>query len=551
MRKYTKISVFVMIGFMFGIMAQPTISDDNIFSDIRKFNQVLQSIHRNYVEDVDSGKLVEDAIRGMLKDLDVHSVYITAEEMQKVRENFQGSFEGIGIQYDIIDDTLIVVSPIVGGPSEELGIMSNDKIIKIDGESAVGITKADVPKRLKGPGGTKVVLDIMRDNNPELLTFEITRAKIPIYSVDAKFMIDGTDIGVVKVNRFAGTTHRELTEALRELKAKGMKKLVLDLRGNPGGYLEQAYEMADEFVKNDTIVFTKGRMSDANEFHIGRKGQPYESIPMIVLINAGSASASEIVSGAIQDLDRGLVIGETSFGKGLVQRQYPLDDGSAYRLTIAKYYTPSGRCIQRPYEDKDKYRHMVGRLTLEEGSYIDNAYDKIEKQVKKINEVAKEGEEIHLDSLPMHYTKNGRVVLGGGGITPDVIIKQDTITDMSVDFRRKNLYMKFINDFMQTDEGRKIKDKYSQDFDLFKKEFLPDSEIMDDFRKLAEKNEIKWSDEDYNTDQDYIKVNIKLYIAQSIWNRSVIPQIFYQQDRQMMRAVELFPEAEKMMLSTK
>ncbi len=547
MRKILIAAVSVVVGVFLGLQISPLISGDNIYGQFEKFQKVLGLTYKNYVDPVDSKELVESAIRGMLDDLDVHSVYIDAKQMKKVNEDFRGNFEGIGVEYDIINDTIVIVTPIVGGPSEKLGILANDKIVKINDSSAIGLPRDQVPIRLKGPKGTKVTVDIKRDGVPELLRFDIVRDEIPIYSVDAKFMIDGTDIGVVEVNRFAQNTHRELLDAMEELKKQGMKKLIIDLRGNPGGYLQQAFLMADEFIKGgNKIVYTRGRVPDANEEYNSTNGQDFEKIPLIVLVNAGSASASEIVSGAIQDLDRGLIVGETSFGKGLVQRQFPIGDGSAVRITIAKYYTPSGRCIQRPYKDKDKYRHLVGRFELKEGNYIDDGYDKIVKQLEEMNKDKDPKDRIHIDSLPIYHTKSGRVVLGGGGITPDYIIKQDRITDLSVELRRKNLYFLYIRDYL-SGKGMKLREKYENNFPDFYRNYKIDDKMLSDFRKMAEDDGIKWNEEDYNKDKDYIKVVLKAFIARYIWNREKMAQVFHVVDKQLMKALELFPDAERVM----
>lgn len=546
MKKYLIITGAIIIGALIGFFIQPLVSGDSIFDQVRKFDYVLNTAAKNYVEEVDTQKLTEAAIKAALNELDVHSVYIPAEEMKRVNEDFQGSFEGIGIEFDIINDTITIVTPIPGGPSEMLGLMSGDKIIKIDDENAVGLSRSEVPKKLKGPKGTKVKVEIVRANQKETLKFTITRDKIPINTVDAAYIIDNTDIGVIVVNRFAATTHEELVESLNALSQQGMKRLILDLRGNPGGYLNQAVLMADEFLnKGDTIVYTIGRKNKFDESYIASGGSKFKKIPLIVLINAGSASASEIVSGAIQDLDRGLIIGETSYGKGLVQRQYDIGDGSAFRLTISKYYTPSGRSIQRPYKDKDKYRHLVGRLELEEGSYIENAKERIIKQVKEINSKAsKEEEKIDINNLPIYKTRRGRVVFGGGGITPDYIIKQDTITKFSAELRRKNLFFEFASGIMQN-QGITLKSKYSQGFTSFLKNYNITDAMIDDFKKLATSKEIEWNDDAYKIDEEFIKISIKSAIARMIWDRNKFLEVFYTIDPQIKKAIELFPEAEK------
>ncbi len=545
MKKFFWVIPAVLVGILVGIYFSPVFSTDNIYHQIKKIDKVLNIAVKNYLETVDTQKLGEAAIKGILSELDVHSVYISAEEMKRVNEDFQGSFEGIGIEFDVINDTIVVVSPIPGGPSEALGIRSGDKIVKIDGQNAVGMSRSDVPKKLRGPKGTIVEIDIKRDGVKELIHYRIKRDKIPLNTVDAAFIVDGTDIGVIVVNRFAATTHDEFVTALQKLSSKGMKKLVLDLRGNPGGYLNQAFLMAEEFIKSgDTIVYTKGRSPEFEEVYVSSGSSPYVKLPLIVLINAGSASASEIVSGAIQDLDRGLIVGETSFGKGLVQRQYELGDGSAFRLTIAKYYTPSGRCIQRPYKDRDKYRHLEGRLELEEGSYIYNAYEKIIAQVKRINDTIKNpSERISIDSLPIYFTRAKRVVFGGGGITPDYIIKSDTITKMTASIRRENLFFEFIDKKLMK-EIENIKKAYPN-FKDFKNKFRVSEQVLNDFKSFVENKGINVTRQDWETDRDYISAYLKAQIARIIWTREEFLEILFSVDNQFKKALELFPEAIK------
>jgi carboxyl-terminal processing protease len=468
--------------------------------------------------------------------------------MKQVEEDFQGSFDGIGVQFDVIQDTIVVIAPISDGPSEKVGIQAGDKIVKIDTLNAIGLNRDLVPKYLKGPKGTKVVLTIKRSGVKDLLTFTVVRDKIPLYSVDASFVIDSTDIGVIVVSRFAATTHDEMVQAIQSLKKQGMKKLILDLRGNPGGYLNQAFLMADEFLKGgDTIVYTKGRRPEFDETYTSSAGGLLEDIPLTVLINAGSASASEIVSGAIQDLDRGLIVGETSFGKGLVQRQYPLSDGSAYRLTIARYYTPSGRSIQRPYKDKEGYRNLIGRIELKEGSNIGTALEVVRKEIQEENEKKikenKNKEVINIDSLPIYYTKAGRIVLGGGGIIPDYIVKQDTITRFSIDLRIKRIFFEYVDQYLHN--GKEIKEKYNNNFADFLRNWKVTDKMMQDFKKLAIEKEVKWDEESYKKDEDFIKTEIKGTVARSVWDRNAYVQVFSTIDKQILTAKKLFPEALK------
>lgn len=546
MKRYLYIVPVFLVGILIGIYFQPLISGDNIYSDLKKFEHVMMTAYKNYVEDINTGELVDGAIKGMLEQLDPHSVYFSADQMVKVNEDIQGSFDGIGVEFEIVNDTIVIATPLVGGPSEALGILANDKIVKINDSSAIGLSREDIPKKLKGPRGTIVTVHIKRDGAPELLKFDIIRDRIPVFSIDAKYIIEGTDIGVIEVNRFAQTTHREFVQAMDTLRKQGMKKVIIDLRWNPGGILDEAYFIADEFVRaGDTIVYTKGRIQDIIETYISTKGQEYEKMPVIVMINEGSASASEILSGAIQDLDRGLVVGETSFGKGMVQRQFPLPDMSAFRLTVGYYYTPSGRCIQRPFKDKDKYRHLAGRLELEEGFYMENAFGKIAAQVEKLNTGKKPEEQVNIKNLPLHKTKSGRTVFGGGGVTPDYIVKQDTVTRLSIELFRKSLPLNFAKKYFE-ENGKTLKEKYYGNFRDYFNNFSIDKNIVAEFRKYAEDKGASWNDEQYKTDGEYIRNSIKGYMAKFIWNREKMVQILNVNDKQLLKAVELFPFAEKL-----
>lgn len=519
----------VTIGVILGVAVQPSISGDNVYEQVSKFNDVLSMAVKNYVEEVDTQKLTEAAIKGMLDELDPHSVYISAKEMQKVEEDFRGSFDGIGVEFDIINDTITVVSPIAGGPSEALGIMAGDKIVKINDTISVKTTREQVPKKLRGPKGTIVKLHIKRSGEKELLVFDVMRDKIPINSVDASFMIQGTDVGYITANRFSATTHSEIVQAAEKLKAQGMKKLLLDLRGNPGGYLDQAHKIADEFIPGEQkIVYTKGRRPEFNEDLMSKPGDRLEDIPLIVMINGGSASASEIVSGAVQDLDRGIVVGETSFGKGLVQRQFGLGDGSAYRLTISRYYTPSGRLIQRPYSDKDKYYKGEGRDEGEEGDNI--AHEK-------------DNSEDHKDR-PKFKTVGGRTVYGGGGITPDYIVKSDTIAMLARKLRAKNLFWEVADNVMKT-QGKQLRSEYDGNMSKFLAQYKTSEAEIDNLKNLAKSKDVEWNEQEYKQDEDYLRTVIKAYVARSLFNNNGFTATMLTIDKQTEKALALFPEASK------
>lgn len=518
---------FTVIGALIGVRFQEVVSSDTLRDQLIKFNDVLSYTQKYYVEDVDTQKLVEAAINGLLGTLDPHSVYIPASQVPRVEEEFRGNFEGIGIEFDVINDTLIVIAPVAGGPSESLGILAADKIVKIDGVSSVGIKRDEVPKKLRGSKGTKVKVSIARSGIKELLEFEITRDKINLYSIRAAIMID-KDIGYVTVRGFTATTHDEFIAALKKLKASGMKKLILDLRDNPGGYLEQAFKMADEFISGGKkIVYTKGRRPEFSEEYYATAGNEFESLPLIVLINAGSASASEIVTGAIQDWDRGLVVGETSFGKGLVQKQFDLKDGSAFRLTTARYYTPSGRLIQRPFNDKGKEK------------YTKEAYERNEKEGENLEHKA-EGD----SARPIFHTSSGRIVYGGGGITPDYIVKPPSLTSYTSNLWRQRVFDEFNIHYMDR-HGQKIRQKYEKNFNDFKSHFEVNEQMISDFGAFAKSKGVEFKQDEFAKDANYIKTTIKAFIARNLWGWEGLYQILFTTDVQFQKAMMLFPEAEK------
>ena len=524
------IVVAIVLGIGLGAYIQPAIGSDSVFDKVKKFNDVMSNAVKNYVDEVDTEKLTEAALRGMLEELDPHSVYISAKDMERVEEDFKGSFEGIGVEFDIINDTITIVSPIIGGPSESLGILAGDKIVRIDDTLAIGLSRKDVPNKLRGNKGTLVKVHIKRSGERDLLVFDITRDKIPLNSVDASFLIDGTDVGFISTNRFSATTHEEIVTAARALRQQGMKKLLLDLRGNPGGYLDQAFRIADEFIPSgQKLVYTKGRRPEFDEVFWSTDRGELETIPLVVMINGGSASASEIVSGAIQDLDRGIVVGQTSFGKGLVQRQYPLSDGSAYRLTISKYYTPSGRLIQRPYDNKRDYYSGEGRVEGEEGDNLDHTQDI---------------EDSTADSRPKYVTAGGRTVYGGGGITPDYIVKSDTIAMFARKLRAKNLYWKTADQIMKT-RGADIRAEYENDLHKYLTKFKVSAPDMDILKKFAKNEEIEWNEEEFKTDEDFLHVVIKAYIGRTIFNNNGYSSVMLSIDNQAIKAMSLFSEASK------
>lgn len=518
--------IILTLGIVLGTQIEKVFSDDNLRDNIIKFNDVLTYTEKYYVEKVDTPRLVEAAIDGMLAKLDPHSVYIPANQVENIEESFRGDFEGIGIEFQIVNDTITVVSPITGGPSEALGIMSGDRIIKINGDDAVGFTNDEVRDNLRGDAGTKVKVTIYRPETDKTLDYEITRDKIPLYSVDTHLMFNETT-GYVSVSRFSETTYDELKAALIDLKKQGMKQLVLDLRGNPGGYLNQAVKISDLFISGKKkIVYTKGRQSDFNEDYFASESSDFEQTPLIILVNTGSASASEIVSGAVQDWDRGLIVGETTFGKGLVQRQFELPDNSALRLTISRYYTPSGRLIQRDYKnlkDTEEYYSGAGDNDEAEG---DNLTHSAEKDSSK----------------PIYKTNAGRIVYGGGGITPDYIVRSDKFTEYTTDLMKNNLFYEFALKYLDR-HAKAIQDKFKGSLDLFMKGFDFSKDDISNFIKFAGSRGVKFSEEEYNKDLNYIGTRLRAEIARNFWKNEGWYSVLLSSDNQMLRAVTLFGEA--------
>jgi carboxyl-terminal processing protease len=505
-----------------------------------KFDEVMSLVRKNYVDDIDTKKLNETAVEAMLSDLDPHSVYMTADQLKKTKEEFQGNFEGVGIEFDILSDTLIVITPIAGGPSEKLGVLSGDKIIEIDDSSSVRLTRNDVFRKLRGAKGTNVRLKILRSGETQALVFKVERDKIPIYSINSSWMIDN-ETGYIRIDRFVENTHSEFMQAVKELKSQGMTRLVLDLRSNPGGYLDQAIKISDEFLGGaKKIVFTRGSHSK-DEDAFSKPGDILEEMPVTIVLNRGSASASEIVAGALQDHDRALIIGETSFGKGLVQRQYELQDESAVRITISKYYTPSGRLIQRPYRvgkgEKENYYNDVQERYDSSSQSVENVVRKkwLESGMKPVEAALY----IKPDSIHQAFkTDNGRTVLGGGGITPDYFMWSDTV---SVPYR-KLLASRTFETFTQQllEEDASLRKRYEKEFGAFRKNYMVSDALLQRFLAQAAKEKIAFSPDELRHDEGYLKNNLKATLARQIWGYKYQTAIMLDSDEIIREAVKLF-----------
>ncbi len=516
-------SIFLLLPMFAATIS--TAQEDHTMT-VGKIESLLYHVERMYVDDVDKQQLVDAAIVKMLEELDPHSIYIPKEELEQVNEPLKGNFEGVGIQFNIIRDTIYVVDAIAGGPSERLGIRAGDRIVKIDEElvAGVGFKNSDVMERLRGKKGSKVNVSIHRRGENELLEFSITRDKIPIYSVEAAYMAT-PEVGYIKVSRFSATTMKEFRHKLDTLKAQGMQDLILDLQGNGGGYLRTAIEMADEFLgEKKLVVYTEGRTSPRDDTYATREGR-FEKGRLVVLVDEGSASASEIVSGAVQDWDRGIIIGRRSFGKGLVQRPVMLPDGSAIRLTVSRYYTPSGRSIQKPYEDgveayqREKFERLSkGELT--------------------------EADSIHLDTIK-YFTMNKRVVYGGGGIMPDIFVPIDTT--LSSEYFGQLVRKGVLNTFALNFVDKKRVELLMQypDPESFSKAFTISDEVFADLQAQAEKEGIDPDPDGMLRSRDLIGLRMKALIARDLWDTSAYWQVINADnpvDRSYQKALEALQE---------
>ena len=492
-----------------------------------KFRDILSYIDRDYVDTVNVEELSDYAITKMLEKLDPHTSYIPADEMAMARSYLEGDFEGIGIEFNIFKDTVYVITPLSGGPSEAAGLLAGDKIVKVDGETVagIGINNEGVFKRLRGPKGSKVNLGIIRKGSKKPLNFTITRNKIPTYSVDVNYMINNR-VGYIKVSRFSATTYDEFKKALTELRQKGMQQLVLDLRGNPGGYMDHAIRMADEFIAgNEMIVYTDGKGEKYDSETFAQVKGDFENGPLIVLLDEGSASASEIVAGALQDNDRALIVGRRSFGKGLVQMPIPLNDGSELRLTISRYYTPSGRSIQKPYTGKPEEYQQDMLHRFENGEYFHP------------------DSSLFVDSLK-YKTAKGRAVYGGGGIMPDVFVPRDTmaLTQYLSQLYSNNIIREYTLNYYR--DNRKALEKMS--FEEFRKNFTVSDKMLQEVVQMANKAGVKYNAAEYNRSKALIRNNLKAFIARSLYSNKGFFPVLHEQDEELQEALKHFSQAQRL-----
>lgn len=515
--------LIIATAFLFpiGISAQVTDEHNSPLATTEKFKTLLTYISQFYVDDVMEDKLVEDAIVALLEKLDPHSIYIPKEEVEATNAPLKGNFMGIGIRFQILKDTIMVVNTIPGGPSQKLGIKDGDKIIKINDETVAGtgIKTDGVRERLLGEKNTKVNVSIQRKGEKKLIEFTIKRDVIPLYSIEAAYMAR-PEVGYIKLSNFAETSTKEFLKATDSLKKQGMTSLILDLQGNGGGYLHIAHELCDEFIDgNKLLVYTEGRSFPRKDYNAGKTGS-FEKGRLVVLIDESSASASEIVTGAIQDWDRGLVIGRRSFGKGLVQKPVNLPDGSMVRITTQRYYTPSGRCIQKSYEEgleayhKEKYqRYLNGELMNKDSIKIP-------------------------DSLKFETRISKREVYGGGGIIPDIFVSYDT--SYVSDYYDKLIRKGVLNSFTLTyvDKNRKSLKKNYADFDKFNANFKVDEKIIEEFKTYAKAEGVEFDDTGFTTSKDHLLTRIKAGIAQNMWDYPMFFQVMNELNPSFLKAIE-------------
>ena len=519
------LAVTLIIGIFLGIKITPPemptiIFPSKSFSDINKMNEILNYVEDAYVDTVNKKLLVENSIEEMLQSLDPHSYYIPSSEFEDVTDPLEGNFEGIGIEFRIVRDSVVVVNALGGGPSEKAGILAGDRIISVNDSviSGVGITNSGVMELLKGKKGTPVQLTIKRRGTDKLLDFQLVRGKIPIFSVEAAYMIDD-DIGYVKVSRFGRTTYNEFVEQTEKLKEKGLRKLILDLRNNGGGYLHAATKIADELLaKKELIVYTEGRSRSRQSVYATPKGS-LSNTAVYILINENSASASEILAGAIQDNDRGLIIGRRSFGKGLVQEQLELPDGSAVRLTVARYYTPTGRSIQKPYGESIEDYRLESYLRYQSGEMY--SIDSIQFP----------------DSL-QYTTPGGKVVYGGGGIMPDVFIPVKPVlrSEYLSQLQQAGVFVQF--GFNYSDLHRSAIEKYDS-FKAFDRSFNVSNNLINEFVRFAAEQGVPPNYKEVKNLKEILKSLIKANIAQNFWGIEGYISIINQTDETVRETIQL------------
>ena len=531
----------VLLGAVLGVQLDTYLSSDDTVKQLKKLQRAFVIINRQYVDPVPSQNVAEEGIRGMLDELDPHSSYIPTEDVRRVRENYQGSFGGIGIVFEVVRDTARVISPVADGPSERAGVMGGDRIVQIEDSTAVGLSSRGIQKRLKGPIGSDVEMTVYRPSVEQEYTYTLTRDEIPLYSINTAYMVD-EQTGYIEIDRFAMTTYDEFKEKLKSLEGEGMERLVLDLRDNPGGVMKSAIEIADELLgAGMTILQTRGREARMNNQYRANGNGLFEQPPVIVLVNGNSASASEIVSGALQDHDRALIVGQRTFGKALVQRQFELTDGSLLQMTVGRYYTPVGRLIQSPYQNGDREDYYAKKFsTIRDATFNLSEYrDRIP------------------DSLS-YRTDHGRTVFGGGGILPDYVVQPDT-TSLTRFIAETQLDFAFVVEWFPKHE-QQLRSDWGEAQEAYMDQYQPSDDMVDAFWAFAEEKGLDvqvnppaiqpsdgiFAQRQADAAETFVRTRIKGLLARQLYGSSAMRPILNEVDPVFQEAMTLWPEAEQL-----
>ena len=532
--------LLIAIGAVLGVQLDTYLSDDDLGAQLDKMRQAFLQINQNYVDDLKAEEIAEAGVEGMVNSLDPHSTYIPADRAEDVKDQYQGTFGGIGIVFEVPEDTARVISPLAGGPSEEVGVMAGDRIVGIEDSSAVGLSSNEIQNRLKGEIDTRVQMTVYRPTTSERMTFTITREEIETQSVRSPYMVD-EKTGYINITRFTMKTHDEFRKAARTLLDKGMERLVLDLRGNPGGVMRTSWQIANEMLgEGMTIVETKGRGDRMNQEIDAKAGGMLVDQPIIVLVSRGSASASEILTGALQDHDRAFIVGRRTFGKGLIQKQFDLKDNSVLQMTVGRYYTPVGRLIQSPYERGDRKNYYRKKFsTINQATYHLKEYR---------------------DSIPdslAYETDHGRMVFGGGGILPDYVVQPDTTA--LTHLVRSGLDYAFARKWFSSHETE-LRSTWQQRSDEFQSSFEPSDEMIASFWSYAEENGVTITEDSdsVNTaeriyakvtaqdEQDFIATRVKGYLARLLYGRGVARPVLNRADPVFREAMSLWPSSREL-----
>ena len=532
--------LLIAVGAVLGVQLDTYLSDDDLGAQLDKMRQAFLQINQNYVDDLEAEEIAEAGVEGMVNSLDPHSTYIPADRAEDVKDQYQGTFGGIGIVFEVPEDTARVISPLAGGPSEEVGVMAGDRIVGIEDSSAVGLSSNEIQNRLKGKIDTRVQMTVYRPTTSERMTFTITREEIETQSVRSPYMVD-EKTGYINITRFTMKTHDEFRKAARTLLDKGMERLVLDLRGNPGGVMRTSWQIANEMLgKGMTIVETKGRGDRMNQEIDAKAGGMLVDQPIIVLVSRGSASASEILTGALQDHDRAFIVGRRTFGKGLIQKQFDLKDNSVLQMTVGRYYTPVGRLIQSPYERGDRKNYYRKKFsTINQATYHLKEYR---------------------DSIPdslAYETDHGRMVFGGGGILPDYVVQPDTTA--LTHLVRSGLDYAFARKWFSSHETE-LRSTWQQRSDEFQSSFEPSDEMIASFWSYAEENGVTITEDpdSVNTaeriyakvtaqdEQDFVATRVKGYLARLLYGRGVARPVLNRADPVFREAMSLWPSSREL-----